>query len=158
MEEKDISHLSWWSALQGHTCWWTASSDHFLNFSHPILIFWYLGAHRSFFFWPLGCLTSDCCRSLSHSVVSDSLWLHGPDCSTPGFPEPQYFPEFAHTYVHWLDDAIWPSHPLSSPSPPAFNLSQHQGLLWWAGCSHQMAKVLELQHQSFQWIFRVDFL
>ena len=50
MEEKDISHLSWWSALQGHTCWWTVSSDHFLNFSHPILIFWYLGAHRSFFF------------------------------------------------------------------------------------------------------------
>ena len=49
---------------------------------------------------------------------------------------------------------------LSSPSPPAFNLSQHQGLFQWVGSSHQVAKVLEfqLQHQSFQWIFRTDFL
>ena len=53
-----------------------------------------------------------------------------------------------------------PSHPLSPPSPPAINLSQHQGLFQWVGFSHQVAKVLELQlqHQSFQWIFRVDFL
>ena len=57
-------------------------------------------------------------------------------------------------------DAIQPSHPLLSPSPPAFNLSQHQGLFQWVGSSHQVAKVLEfqLQHQSFQWIFRTDFL
>ena len=51
-----------------------------------------------------------------------------------------------------------PSHPLSSPSPPAFSLSQHQGLFQWEGSSHQVAKVLELHHQSFQWIFRIDFL
>ena len=53
-----------------------------------------------------------------------------------------------------------PSHPLSSPSPPALNLSQHQGLFQWVSSSHQVAKVLEfqLQHQSFQWIFRTDFL
>ena len=59
-----------------------------------------------------------------------------------------------------LGDAIQPSHPLSSPSPPAFNLSQHQGLFKWVSSSHQTAKVLEfqLQHQSFQWIFRTDFL
>ena len=58
--------------------------------------------------------------------------------------------------IHRVNDAIQPPHPLSSPSPPAFNLSQHQGLLQWVGSSHQMAKVLELQpqHQSFQWIFR----
>ena len=64
------------------------------------------------------------------------------------------------THVHWVSDAIQPSHPLSSPSPPAFNLSQHQGLFQWINSTHEMAKVLEfqLQHQSFQWIFRTDFL
>ena len=64
------------------------------------------------------------------------------------------------THVHWVSDAIQPSHPLSSPSPPAFNLSQHQGLFQWISSSHQVAKVLEfqLQQQSFQWIFRTDFL
>ena len=57
-------------------------------------------------------------------------------------------------------DAIQPSHSLSSPSPSAFNLSQHQSLFQWVNSSHQVAKVLELQlqHQSFQWIFRIDFL
>ena len=79
------------------------------------------------------------------------------DCSTPGFPILHSLPEFAQTYVHWVSDAIQPSHPLSPPSPPAFNLSQHQGLFQWAGSWHQQAKVLELQlqHQSFQWIFTV---
>ena len=68
------------------------------------------------------------------------------DCSTP------------QTHVHWVGDAIQPSHPLSSPSPPAFNLSQNQGLFKWVSSSHQVAKVLEfqLQHQSFQCIFRTD--
>ena len=82
------------------------------------------------------------------------------DCSMPGFPVLHYFSEFTKTHVHWVSDAIQPSHPLSSPSPPAFNLSQNQGLFLWVGSSHQVAKVLEfhLQHQSFQWIFRVDFL
>ena len=50
------------------------------------------------------------------------------DCRTPGFPVHHQLPEFAQTHVHWVDDAIQPSHPLLSPSPPAFNLSQHQGL------------------------------
>ena len=54
--------------------------------------------------------------------------------------------------------AIQPPHPLSSPSPPAFDLSQHQGLFKWVSSSQQVAKLLELQHQSFQWIFRIDFL
>ena len=53
------------------------------------------------------------------------------DCSTPGFPEPHQLPELAQTHVHQVGDAIQPSHPLSSPSPPAFNLSQHQGLFKW---------------------------
>ena len=82
------------------------------------------------------------------------------DCSTPGFPILHNLLGLAQTHVHWVSDTIQPSHPLLSPSPPALNLSQHQGLLQWVGSSHQMAKVLEfqLQHQSFQWIFRIDFL
>ena len=82
------------------------------------------------------------------------------DCSTPGFPVHHQPPELAQTHVHRFGDAIQPSHPLSSPSPPAFNLSQHQGLFKWVSSSHQVAKVLELQlqHQSFQCIFRTDFL
>ena len=63
------------------------------------------------------------------------------DCSTPGFPVYHQLPEFTQTHVHWVGDAIQPSHPLSSPSPPAFNLSQHQGLFNWVSSSHQVAKV-----------------
>ena len=95
-------------------------------------------------------------QSFSHVWVScDPM-----DCSTPGFPVHHQLPELAHTHVHQVSDAIQPSHPLSSPSPPAFNLSQHQCLFQWVSSSHQVAKVLEfqLQHQSFQWIFRTDFL
>ena len=74
------------------------------------------------------------------------------DCSTPGFPVHQ-LPELAQTHVHRVDDAIQPSHPLPSPSPPAPNLSQHQGLFQEVSSSQQVGKVLEfqLQHQSFQW-------
>ena len=81
------------------------------------------------------------------------------DCSAPGFPVLHYLPEFAQTLVHWLGDAILPSHSPLSPSP-ALNLSQHQGLFQWVGSLHLVAKVLEfqLQHQSFQWIFKADFL
>ena len=99
----------------------------------------------------------DCCCSFSQSCLT----LCEPmDCSMPGFPVFHYLLEFAQTHVHWVSDAIQPSHPLSSPSPPALNLSQHQGLFQWVSSSHQVAKVLEfqLQHQSFQWIFRTDFL
>ena len=82
------------------------------------------------------------------------------DCSTPGFPVHHQLPEPTQTDVHWVGDAIQPSHPLLSHSPPAFNLSQqHQGLFRWVTSSHQVAQVLEfqLQDQSFQWIFRTDF-
>ena len=80
------------------------------------------------------------------------------NCSTLGFPDLHHLPEFVQTHVHWVGDAIQPSRPLSSPSPFALSLSQHQGLFQWVGSSHQVAEVLELHHQSFQWIFRVDFL
>ena len=80
--------------------------------------------------------------------------------STPGLPFHHQLPEFTQTHVHWVSDAIQPSHPLLSPSPPALNPSQHQGLSQWSSSSHQVAKVLEfqLQHQPFQWTFRTDFL
>ena len=92
------------------------------------------------------------------SVVSDSL--RPMDCSTPGLPVHHQLPGFTQTHVYWVSDAIQPSHRLSSPSPPAFNLSQHQGLLQWVSSLHHVAKVLafHLQHQSFQWTFRIDFL
>ena len=82
------------------------------------------------------------------------------NCSTPGLPVHHQLPEFTQTHVHWAGDAIQPAHPLSSPSPPALNLSQYQGLFKWVSSLHQMAKVLEfqLQHQSFQWTPRTDLL
>ena len=72
------------------------------------------------------------------------------DCSTPGLPVHHQLPEFTQTHVHRVGDAIQLSHPLSSPSSPAFNLSQHQGLFKWVSSSHQEAKVLESQHQPLQ--------
>jgi len=81
------------------------------------------------------------------------------DCSTPGFSVHHQLPELEQTHVHQVGDANQPSHHLLPPSPPAFNLSQHQGLQG-VSSSHQVATVLELQlqHQSFQWIVRTDFL
>ena len=86
-------------------------------------------------------------QSLSRVRLCDTM-----DCSTPGLPVHHQLPEFTQTHVHCVGDAIQPSHPPSSPSPPAFNLSQHQGLFQGVSSSHQVAKVLEfqLQHQSFQ--------
>ena len=96
-------------------------------------------------------------NSVNHSCPS---FCDPMDHSTPGFPIHHQLLELAQTHIHQISDAIQPSHPLSSPSPPAFNLSRHQGVFKWVSYSHQVAKVLELQlqHQSFQWIFRTDFL
>ena len=100
------------------------------------------------------------------SVAQSCLTLCDPmNRSMPGLPVHHQLPEFTQTHVHWVGDAIQPSHPLSSPSPPALNLSQNQGLFQWLNSLHEVAKVLEfqLQHQSFQWTprlisFRVDWL
>ena len=96
-----------------------------------------------------------CSQSLSRVRLCDPK-----DCSTPSLPVHHQFLEFTQTHVHWVSNAIQPSHPLSSPSPPTLNLSQHQGLFQWVSSLHQLDRVLEfqLQHQSFQWIFRNDFL
>ena len=122
---------------------------------------------------PLSCLT--CHENITEVEAQHESFTHqsvssvAQSCPTlcdpmnrsrPGLPVHHQLPEFAQTYVHRVGDAIQPSHPLLSPSPPALNLSQHQGLFQWVSSSHQVAKVLEfqLQHQSFQWIFRTDFL
>ena len=123
------------------------------------------------------------CRVTVHGVIKSQTWLsmHAQwfvysvqfssvaqscptlcdpmDCSMSGFPVHHQLPELTQTHVHQVGDATQPSHPLSSPSP-AFNLPQHQGLFQWVTSYHQVAKVLEFQlhHQSFQWIFRTDFL
>ena len=99
-------------------------------------------------------------QSLSRFWVAFLSLCNPMDCSTPGLPVHHQLPEFTQTHADWVGDAIQPSHPLSSPSSPAPNPSQHQGLFQWVGSLHQVAKVLEfqLQHQSLQWIVRTDFL
>ena len=95
------------------------------------------------------------------SVTNSCPILCNPmDCSMPGFSVLHYLPEFSQTHVHWIGNAIHPSYPPLPLSSPALNLSQHQSLFKQVGSSHQVAEVLELQlyHQSFQWIFRVDFI
>ena len=109
------------------------------------------GINRSCFWSP--CLFS--------SVAQSCLTLCDPvDCSMPDLPIHHQLPEFTQTLVHWVSDAIHPSQSLSSPSPPTFNLSQHQGLFKWVCSLRQVAKLweLQLQHQPFQRIFRTDFL
>ena len=99
-----------------------------------------------------------CSRLFSSVALSCPTICNPVDCSTPDFPVHHQLPEFTQTHAHRVGDSIQSPHPLSSPSPPTFSPFQHQGLFKWVSSSHQMAKVLEfqLQHQSFQWIFRTD--
>ena len=126
-----------------------------MSFQRPVTNF-----HRFFFLWLMilhHCMWS-CCFC---SVAKWCLTLCDPmDCSMPGFPVFHYLSEFSQTHVHWVHEAIQPSHPLLLPSSPALNLSQHQGLFQWVSSLHQVAKVLELQlqPQSFQWTLRTDLL
>ena len=95
------------------------------------------------------------------SVVQSCPTVCDPmDYSMPGFPVHHQLPQLTQTHAHQVGVAIQASHCLSSPSPPSFGLSQHQGLFKWVSSLHQVAKVLDLQleHQSFQWIFRIDVL
>ena len=96
-------------------------------------------------------------RSVAQSYLTlyDTIYY-----SVPGLPVHHQLPELTQIHVHWVSDSFQPSHPLSSPSLSVFNLSQHQGLFQWVSSLHQVAKVLafQLQHQSFQWIFRTYFL
>ena len=117
-------------------CWlwpplWPQLLSAFIPYSATSLSWHKPKAHASL--PPFRCLVAQLCQSLYDPM----------DCSTPGFPVLHYLTEFAQTHVHWVGDAIQPSHPLSSPSP-ALNLAQHQGLFQWVSSSHQVAKVLEL--------------
>ena len=146
-----------WVALMEVSCWFK-SRVKILTPSEPEYLVWNLQTacqHR-----PITenlrqlYLRTVCCHV---TVVSNSLGARG--LSHTRLPCPYYLPGFAQTHVHWVCDAIQPFHPLSPPFPPALNLSQHQGLFQWVGFLNQVAEILELQlqHQSFQWIFRVDF-
>ena len=133
--------LRWYGVLEN-----TASLSTAWNFSPNVVI-------RKYY---IPCLSETSVSSAAQSCLT----LCDPmDCSTPGFPVHHQLPEFTQTHVHWVGDAIQPSHPLSASSPPVFNLSQHQSLFQWVGL-HQEAKVLEfqLQYQSFQWTLRTDLL
>ena len=101
-------------------------------------------------------------RGPSYSVVVQSLshvqlFVTPMDYSMPVYPVLHSLLELAQTHVHWVSDVIQPAHALSPTSPPALNLFQHQALFQQVGSSHQVVKVLELQHQSFPWIFRAEF-
>ena len=139
-----------------HLLPWFPTTIYRIFLNHIFFLFTHL--LRTFYQEVMG---PDCIKFHFSSVAQSCPTLCDPkDCSRLGFPVHHQLPEFTQTHVHWIGDAIQPSYPLSSPSPPAFNLSQHLGLFKWVSFSHQVAKVLEFQlrHQSFQWILRTDFL
>ena len=122
-----------------------------------ILVFWMLSFKPAF---SLSSFTF--IKRFFQSVVTQSRPTASDpmDWNTKGFPVHHQPPELAQTHIHQATDATQPFHPWSHPSPPATNLSQLQGLFPWASSLCQVAKILEFQfqHQSFQWIFRTDFL
>ena len=146
--------ITWEWINIGIVCWVAWSAHHPPTFSNFCKHFY----HSSVQFSPV---VSDSLFSRVQLFVQSCPTLCDPkDCSTPGFPVYHQLLEFTQTHVHCVGDAIQPSHPLSSPSPPVPNPSQHQGLFQLISSLYQVAKILEfqLQHLSFQWIFRTDFL
>ena len=122
-------------------------------------------------FWTLVYRWKCCVQSLKGAIQWLSVQFSSVTQSCPTFCNPMnrsmpgllvhhQLLESTQTHVHWVGDAIQPSHPLSSPSPPAPNPSQHQGLFQWLNSSHEVAKVMkfQLQYQSFQWTPRTDLL
>ena len=124
-------HFTIWATREAHRCLDTK-----------------IGKLITFVFNNCSCSVAQLCPALCNPM----------DCSMPGFLVLYCLLKFAQIHVHWVGDAICPSNPLPPSSPLAFSLSQHQGLFQWVSSLHQVARILELQHQSLQWIFRVDFL
>ena len=122
----------------------------FTSWAIRVYVLFFLMFTRVYVFSPCCCSVAKSCPTLCDPI----------DHSMPGFPILHYLLEFLKTRVHSVGGTNQPSHLLSPSSPPALNFSQHQGLFQRVGSSHQVANVLEfqLQHQSFQWLFRVDFL
>ena len=138
-----------------------------LNISEPKWTSWFFSAPLLTFSQVLLLFTTQGSPQISlsslqfSSVAQSCLTFRNPmHHSTPGLPVHHQLPEFTQTHVHWVGDAIQPSHPLPSPSSPAPNPSQHQSLFQRGNSSHEVAKVLkfQLQHQSFQWTPRTDLL
>ena len=128
---------------------WLVIQYYFMDFVVKIILVFFIGNSFNWLLAPFDIpplkLNFCCC-----SVAKLCLAVFNPkDCSMPGFPVLHYHLEFSQTHVHWVGNAIQPSHPLLSPSPPAINLSQHQCLFQWFGSLHQVAKILEFQHKSF---------
>ena len=127
-----------------------------------VCCFSYFIFHRLIFYSFSSYSFSDYYRFSQFSSVAQSCptLCHPMNCSTPGLPVHHQLPGFTQTHIHPISDAIQPSYPLSSTSPPAPNPSQHQSLFQWVNSSHEVAKVLEFQpqHQSFQWTPRADLL
>ena len=145
-----VVHFSLWGILHGingETSWCFGDCG---IWNKLVILLLYRSTHQY-------CWAHCCWYSVAQSCPAPCDPM---SCSTPGFPVLRHLPQLAQTHVHWGSDAIQPSHPLSSPSPPALNLYQHQGLFKWVSSSHEVAKVLEfqLQHQSFQWTPRADLL
>ena len=117
-----------------------------------------MGSHRLGHDWAANTFTFTLLNQFNSVAQSCPTLCDPMNCTTPGLPVHHQLPESTQTHVHGVGDAIQPSHPLLSPSPPAPNPSQHQGLFQWVNSSHEVTKVLEfqLQHQSFQWTPRTD--
>ena len=98
-------------------------------------------------FKSLNFLDDDFLQSVQISSAAQSCptFCNPMDCSTPNFPVHHQLQELAQACVHWVDDVIQPSHPLSASSPPAFSCTQHKGLFQWVSSLHQVDKVLEFQ-------------
>ena len=158
---EDKSQDSWWRqhSISQNTHWDLHQSPlTFLGSSLDLL--WAVWSQLSLRYGLIPVFTSSKSSQFSSVPQSCPTLCDPMDCSTHGLAVHLQLPEFTQTHVHWVGDAIQLFHSLLSPSAPAFNLSQHQGLIQWVSSLHQVAKVIEfqLQHQSFQWIFRYDFL
>ena len=146
VHEVSLARLLHWSAVSSSRGW----SRSRVQIHVPCISRWILYHWAN---WERSNGSSVCSVAQSCPAFCNSM-----NCSSPGFPVHHQLWELAQTHVQWVSDAIQPPHLLTSPSPPAFNLPQHQGLSLWVSSLHQVAKVLEIQHQSFQWISRTDFL
>ena len=166
-----VLNWSWarWHSDQPHITQLKSNCVNILNYLTVPHISKFIGSFLNNFYYQFSCrcfkvpLLSNGTPKInsvqfSRSVMSDSLQPHESQHARP--PCPSQLQESTQTHVHRVDEAFQPSHPLSSPSPPALNLSQHQGLFQWVSSSHQVAKGLEfqLQHQSFQRTPRTDLL